>query len=251
MIPARKGRLFAWWFARDARTRIERSFSAIRAKGLGELRRALAEGPVLVISNHTSWWDPLVLVHLCENVLGADAHAMMRAENLERLPFFAEVGAFGVDVEDPTDGAAGIRYAAKLLDRPGRLVWIFPQGREVPVTRRPLGFRPGAAQIARVAKRARVFAAAIRYEHGARPEPELWLSFAELGERPRDVRALGARMEADVTAAMDGVDAAITEGAEGGPHHFDALYIKPESRLFAFAQAALAWLTRPRLPARR
>lgn len=247
MIPARKSRLFAWWFARDARARIERAFSAIRARGLGELARALEEGPVLVVSNHTSWWDPMVLVHLCTNVLGADAYAMMKAENLERLPFFAKVGAFGVRVEDPADGAAAIRYAAKLLDRPGRLVWIFPQGREVPITRRPLGFQPGAAQIARVARKARVIVAAVRYEHGARPEPELWLSFAPLAERPRDAGELGARMEADVAAAMDGIDAAV-----GGPApEFDALYTKPESRLFALAQAALGWLTRPRLPAGR
>lgn len=248
MIPARKGRLFSWWFARDARARVERSFSAIRVRGLDRLRSALDEGPVLVVSNHTAWWDPLLLVHLCHNALAADVYAMMEAKNLERLPFFGKVGAFGVDTEDPADGAAGVRYAAKLLDRPGRLVWIFAQGREVPVTARPLGFKGGAGLVARVAKRAAVVTAAIRYEHGARPEPEIWLSFDVAGPRAKAPAEITAELEAEVTGALDGIDAAIR--SQGGD--FDAFYTKRPSAAFALAEAALAWLTRPRaLPPRR
>ena len=132
MIPARKHRLFRWWFSGHARSRLRAAFSAVRAEGMDHLRAALAAGPALIVSNHTSWWDPMVVLYLTERVLRCDGHAMMDAANLRRLPFFAMVGAFGVDLADPADGASAMRYAARLLSAPGRMVWVFPQGRERP-----------------------------------------------------------------------------------------------------------------------
>ena len=37
------------------------------------------------------------------------------------------------------------------------MVWVFPQGRERSVTERPLGFRAGSAEVARVAHELRAF----------------------------------------------------------------------------------------------
>ena len=108
MIPARKTPLFNRWFARHARARIEQSFSAVYVKGLREVRAASAEAPLLLLANHTAWWDPLVAIHLSNHVLGLDAFAMMDAKNLERLPFFAKVGAFGVVDDEPDFGREGL-----------------------------------------------------------------------------------------------------------------------------------------------
>ncbi|MFO0631036.1 MAG: lysophospholipid acyltransferase family protein [Polyangiales bacterium] len=143
VIPARKHRWFTRWFTAQARGRLRRTFSSVRVQGLDALRALTDAEPLVVVSNHTAWWDPLVVLYLQE-LLANETYAMMNAQNLERLPFFALVGAFGVDVANPADGASAMRYAARLLDRPRRLVWIFPQGAERPVTLRPLGFRLAA-----------------------------------------------------------------------------------------------------------
>jgi len=233
MIPAEKSRFVAGWLARDAASRIRRSFQASYVRGITTMRERLAAGPVLVVSNHTSWWDPIVLQYLCTRVLGADAYAMMDAKNLERLAFFKKVGAFGVDLEDPRDGVRAMRYAAKLLDRPGRLVWIFPQGREVPITQRPLGFRPGSAVVARFAKKACVVPAALRYEMGKDPLPYLWATFGD--PSTRDAHDVAVERE------MDRLDRAILTGDAAG---YDVLHARSESLGFRFAQAALSWLMR-------
>jgi 1-acyl-sn-glycerol-3-phosphate acyltransferase len=211
-------------------------------RGLERVRAAAREGPVLVVTNHTAWWDPLVALVVSTRVLGADAFAMMDAKNLERLPFFGKVGAFGVDLTDPTDGARAIRYATKLLCQPGRLVWIFAQGREVPITVRPLDFRPGSAEIARVA-RADVIAGALRYEMGKTKDPTLWISFAEPLAPTRDVIEGRAAHERLVTEELERIERAIAHGRDEG---FESLYAKRPSPLFAFAEWALAWLTRPK-----
>ena len=245
MIPPNKSRLFTAWFARDASRRIARSFSAVRVRGLARLCAACDQGSVLVVSNHTAWWNPLVAIVLANRHLRADAYAMMDANNLARLPFFAKVGAFGVDLSDPRDGARAIRQATKLLARPRGLVWIFAQGREVPITVCPLGFRAGSAEIARIARHTWIAPIALRYEMGASPLPTLWISCAEPAQTSiREVTAERERQEQIVTDELDAIDRAIANGSDAAS--FETIYQRRESRWFALAQAALAWWVRPR-----
>jgi 1-acyl-sn-glycerol-3-phosphate acyltransferase len=246
VIEARKSAWFGRWFAWNAERRLRRAFSSVRVRGLAALRARLQYAPVLVVSNHAAWWDPLVSLVLCERLLGADAYAMMDAANLRALPFFALVGAFGVDLDDPADGARAIRYAAKRLATPGSLVWIFPQGREVPVTA-PLEFRGGSAEVARIARRATVVPVALRYEHGAEPEPCAWVSIGDPLDDPPRVRAsVDASRVAQaraVTQELVRIDRAIVSGLH---EDFEVVLRQPPRRIGRLAQALLAWATRPR-----
>jgi 1-acyl-sn-glycerol-3-phosphate acyltransferase len=244
MIQARKSALFSRWFSGDAQRRIFRTFGSVRVSGLDKLAHLASTQPVLVVSNHTAWWDPLLILYLTARVLRVDAYAMMDAKNLRELPFFGKVGAFGVELDSKVDGARAIRYAARLLDRPGRLVWIFPQGREVPVTARPLGFRGGSAEVARVARRAAVVPAAIRYEHGCKPQPSIYVSFGAELAYERDV-ACGTKMqEAAVARELDGIDRGLLTGDLS---HLTPLHERKPSFLDHALQRALAWLTGPAL----
>jgi 1-acyl-sn-glycerol-3-phosphate acyltransferase len=241
MIPADKSRWITRFLARDAERRIRSHFSVVRIHGLEALSSELARGPVVVVSNHTSWWDPIVLQWVCARVLhDVDAYALMDVKNLTRLPFFRKVGAFGVDLEDPTDGMRAMRYAAKLLDRPRRLVWVFPQGQEVPITK-PLEFRSGAAVIARLA-RAPVVPAALRYEIGGEPQPHLWLSFGPVAAKGgKDCEAGRVAQESAVAVEMQRLQDAIHSANDAG---FTRVHERGPSAIFRFAEAALAWLTR-------
>ena len=252
MIPASKQRWFNAWFASHARSRIQRTFSAVRVRGLDRARAIAATSPILVISNHTSWWDPLVSLHASQHLLEADGHALMDAVNLRRLPFFAMIGAFGVDLDRPADGAAAIKYAARLLDRPGRLVWVFPQGRERPITERPLGFRPGSGEIARVARRAVTVPAALRYEFGSTERPVLYLSFGEQLGPERDAARAREQHEHAVEAELDHIERAVRGEGDLG---FIDVHRTVERAGADLASRALAFFTaraiaRPSLPAR-
>lgn len=247
MIPARKNRLFNAWFARHARTRIERSFAAVFVRGLEAAKRAVEGAPVLVVSNHTSWWDPLVVLHLSQHVLRTDGYALMDAKNLRRLPFFSLVGGFGVDLDRPADGAATIKYATRLLDRPGRLVWVFPQGRERPTSERPLSFRAGSAEIARIAKKATTLPAAFRYELAGEERPHLYISFGEPIPAERDVNRARAEQERAVTEELDQIERALRSegGAEGGAAGFERVHRAQPLFFGAIATHLLARFTTP------
>lgn len=246
MIPAAKSPAFNRWFSRHAEQRIRAHFSAVRLAGRHHLADALATGPVLVVSNHCSWWDPLWLLALSNRIVVADAYAMMDAKNLERLPFFAKVGAFGVDRARPDDGARSVRYAARLLDAPGKVLFVFPQGEERASTLRPLGFLGGSAAIARVARRAAVVPMAVRYEHGGEPRPVLYASLGVPLARHEDVEAGRGAQEAAVTAELERIDTLLVRG-EGA---FETLWTTPPSVWERWAERALAWWTRGAIAAR-
>ncbi len=242
MIPARKSAWFRRWFAGHIAGRMQASFETVRVAGAQHLRDALAAGPVVLIANHTSWWDPMVALVLTERVAPCDSYAMMDASNLVRLPFLGLIGAFGVDLTNASDGAAVIRYAARLLGGPGKAVVVFPQGRERPVTERPLGFRRGSAEVARVAK-ARTVPVALRYEFMGTERPHLFVDVGEAFEPERDVEAGRAHHERAVTEGLDRIDGALREGAL---ERYEVVIRAPVSRVGVWAERMLAWMTRPR-----
>jgi 1-acyl-sn-glycerol-3-phosphate acyltransferase len=240
MIEARKHAVFDALFAWHARARIAGSFTALRVRGAVEAQAAAAAAPLLVVSNHTAWWDALVALVLTRWAFAADGYALMDQENLRRLPFFGKVGAFGVNLADPRDGARALRYARGLLDRPGRLVWIFPQGRERPITERPLAFRPGSAAVARLARGARVIPVGIRYELGAEERASIWVSIGAARDPAAGQEAELELQRAGVEAELDGIDAALRAGDAVG---FPALVAGRSQRLSALSTWALARLT--------
>ncbi len=241
MIPARKHPWFNRWFAGQARGRLRGRFDRVRVAGAEHLRAASAEGPVLLVSNHCAWWDPLVVLFLETFVFGGVWYAMMDATNLRRLPFFGLIGAFGVDLDAPSDGAAAMKYSARLLKAPGQAVWIFPQGTERPQTLRPLGFRAGSAEIARIA-RVPTVPVALRYEFVHAERPELFIDIGAPMPFGRDVTAGRAEHEAAVTAGLDRIEADLH--AQRFDRYTTVLEARPD-RLGRWAEGILAWMTRP------
>lgn len=239
MIVAPKTRWFARWFAGHARGRLERTFGRVFVSGLDGAKRALAEGPVLVVANHSTWWDALVALVVSTLWLEADAYALMDAKNLRRVPFFARVGAFGVDLDDPADGARSLRHSVKLLDRPGRLVWVFPEGRERSPYAPLEGLAPGAAQIARLAKRARVVPIGLRYVFAEAEAPDLYVVIGEPRDAPRDAEQGVRDQTAAIAAELARADAAIAARDASG---FTAVIARRESALGRLAERLLAAL---------
>ncbi len=100
-------------------------------------------GPVLVVANHKSWWDPVLL----GVVLPRQVHFMAKAELYQNRVFgtvLRWLGAF--PVRRGTADRASLRQAFELLSR-GRVVGLFPEGTRsrTDVLKAP---EPGAGYIA-------------------------------------------------------------------------------------------------------
>ena len=205
-----------WFLAlarRYVRRKLARDLDGLRAAGIERAKEAAAAGPVILAANHVSWWDPFLVVALDE-ALGTEGYALMDAANLAGLPFFARLGAIPLDRGNPARLRAGLRAGAALLDRPGRAVWMFPQGRLRPAHLRPLGIQPGIGLLARLSPGAAVVPIAFQYAFGEHPAPA---ALAWLGEPiPHRIAATPegtALLEIALEAGLREIDAALAGDA--------------------------------------
>ncbi|KMO20623.1 glycerol acyltransferase [Methylobacterium platani JCM 14648] len=199
-------RFMGVYFARYVR----RHLNAVRLAQWGRPPapdRAVA-GPVVVYSNHPAWWDAALIILLAQRFFPDDeSYAPFDAAMLARYRIFARMGAFGVDLESPRGAAAFLAASRKVLERPGRVMWITAQGRFSDVRERPLALRPGVARLAELAPEALFVPLALDYAFWEERGAEACAAFGP-GIPARDLLALPrpdrlARLEADLTATLD------------------------------------------------
>jgi 1-acyl-sn-glycerol-3-phosphate acyltransferase len=83
--------------------------------------------PVLIISNHFSWYDGFIQYHLNKRFLGKRFHVMMLEEQLRNYPFLQKVGAFSVQKKS-RDIIKSLNHAVEILQNPHNMLLLFPQG---------------------------------------------------------------------------------------------------------------------------
>lgn len=139
-----------------------------------------APGPLLVVANHTSWWDGFLVREIHRALRPSHPfYTVMLEEQLERHPFLRRLGGIGV----VPGSTASLRRLLRTLalvreESPGALVLFFPQGRLWPGHRRPLGFLPGVRAIRRSLGDAAVLPLGIHLSPGATAGQQAWLSAA-------------------------------------------------------------------------
>jgi len=193
--------------------RLARGFDGVFVAGLEAARASATRGPLIVAANHVAWWDPLVAVAI-DARLGTDGYALMDAVSLARLPFFAAVGALQLRRDRPRAAHDDVLAAAALLDRPGRAVWIYPQGKQRPAHLRPLGLASGVRLLA-AASGAPVLPLSVSYLYGEAPQPAIYATFGEplTASSARAMqRELLPELEAALIAGLDHNDAFATRG---------------------------------------
>lgn len=206
------------WFARIFRRAIAGHLASgldgIYVRGWREAREALAGRSFVLAPTHVAYWDTLLLLFV-EDLLDVDGYALMDQANYDRLPFFAWLGAVPVDLERPR---SGLQTSVALLSEPGRMVVVFPQGRQRPAHLRPLDLKAGVAMIARRADVV-VQPMALTYVFHESPKPTVYLDFPTAMDVGDDPRGFLSRLEDALVDGLDRIDH-MTEHNDGT---FDAL----------------------------
>jgi 1-acyl-sn-glycerol-3-phosphate acyltransferase len=159
--------LFSWY----ARRFVARHFHAVRLAGTAALPEA---APVVVYSNHASWWDPMLLMLLAAPVTpGRAAYAPVDAQAIERYSMFKRMGFFGVEQNSSRGAVAFLRTSEAVLSLPHTALWLTPQGRFADVRERPLRFQRGLGLLARRLKGAWFVPVGIEYSFWEERLPEV------------------------------------------------------------------------------
>jgi 1-acyl-sn-glycerol-3-phosphate acyltransferase len=83
---------------------------------------------VLLIANHFSWWDGLILFRVFEQLSGKRFHVMLLEETAKAQPMLKYGGAFSIQ-KGSRDVLKALDFAAELLEDPNNIVLIYPQGK--------------------------------------------------------------------------------------------------------------------------
>lgn len=208
-----------------ARPYVRRALAAamdgVHVHGLSALAAQSAREPLVLAVNHVAHWDPLVLVALEERLPGA-GHALMDAENLARLPFFANVGAVPLTRTDHDRALDDLDAASDLVRGAAERMWIFPQGRQRAPHLRPLALRPGILRL--LAKSgASLVCVGLAYAYREAETPACAVSIGP----PIDAARASAEglegIERAMVAELSRIDAWLTDGAITGAMGFEVL----------------------------
>lgn len=113
---------------------------------LGEFPKLDPILPTLLIPNHNTWWDGFFVYFLNETVAKQTIYLMMLDDQLKKYPFFSQVGAYGIDPNNPKGTLTSLQYTLELLNQPTTpksMVCIFPQGELQSWNPKGIKFKPG------------------------------------------------------------------------------------------------------------
>ncbi|WP_078553119.1 lysophospholipid acyltransferase family protein [Bacillus alkalicellulosilyticus] len=200
MIEAKKSKWFSSLFHVYNKQLLQKSFSNIYIS-TSDIER---NKPTLFIANHSSWWDGLICFHLSQTIIPYDCFAMMSEEGLQSYPFFKKLGGYSISLTSHKELRSSLDYTNKLLQQK-KAVWIFPQGEEQHLEKRPLTFQKGAAFIAKQLPELQVVPVTFYYSFGHEPKPNLFITIGSAIDnwRKDNVRQVTAFFEEKVTGQLE------------------------------------------------
>ena len=98
--------------------------------------------PLLIISNHFSWWDGFFISSLNKKKFKKRFHIMMEEKQLKEHMILNRGGVFSVK-KHSKEALQSLQYTVELLKDPGNMVALFPQGQFESKYQYPLHFEKG------------------------------------------------------------------------------------------------------------
>ena len=135
-----------------SRVMINKHFAQIEVVGNFQVR---SDRSILLLSNHSSWWDGFWQLYLNMQVFKKKFHFMMLEEQLKKHWYFNYTGGYSVK-KSVRSIVETIQYSAELLSHPDNLVLMFPQGKVESIHKHTFEFEKGVEKIIERAERSNV-----------------------------------------------------------------------------------------------
>lgn len=142
MIEARHNKIYDAFFNWYLHAILKKDFNRIDVVG----KWPVHEQSDLVIGNHVSWWDGFWVYYLNKRLVNKQLYVMMLEEQLKPRRFLRRIGAFSIE-PGSRDMVYSLNYAARLLQQPGHLVVMYPQGEMASLSAGVLPFKNGVSQL--------------------------------------------------------------------------------------------------------
>lgn len=139
---------------------------------------------ILLLSNHSSWWDGFLMFQLNKVVFKKEFHVLVTSADYHKHWFLKYLGAFAAENKGK-EVVETLLYAGQLLDDPKNLVLLFPQGKLYTSYINSISFEKGVMQLINASKKKFqiVFSATLTdYFNNRKPAAHSYLSTWEAEE---------------------------------------------------------------------
>jgi len=181
MITARHAVWADWIFRQYVMWLLKHHFHAIHI--LGEIPDPAPKLPLILLPNHSTWWDGFFVYLLNKKLFHRKLYLMMLEEQLAKYYFFSKLGVYGMEPKSGKGVIASLRYTVSIMrEAPltSPLICVFPQGELRPSGMRPLGYKRGIEWIIeKYSKTVNLLPLAIRCEFLDDQRPEVFFLFGE------------------------------------------------------------------------
>ena len=174
-VPRRSGWLFQR-FSDYSLGYVGKRMHAVRIARSNPLP-VLPDGPLIVVVNHPSWWDPMIGIVVARGLIGRRHYGPIEAKGLARYPFLEWLGFFGVDTGTASGARAFLRQASAILEDPKAILWITAQGAFVDPRKRPVRLKPGVGHLVHRTKSLTLWTMALEYPFWEERTPEALVAF--------------------------------------------------------------------------
>ena len=166
--------------------------------------------PVIICSNHPSWWDPAFFM-LMQMLLFPNRRGFgpMDAVALAKYGLFERMGVFGIELDSRQGAVRFLDVSSRILADPANVLWITAQGGFADARERPIRLRPGIAHLLRRSPDAVVLPLAMEYSFWNEGKPEALARFGApiAAGRARGVAEWTELLEAELTRTADALAA--------------------------------------------
>jgi len=136
--------------------------------------------PVLLISNHVSWWDGIWVMYLNMKCFNRKFHFMMLENQIKKFWITNQVGGYSVR-KGSRSIIETLKYTNEILSDKENLVLIFPQGEIQSVYNGAIKFEKGIEKILKDnSGKIQVFLIANLVDYFSEEKPTLFIYFKEL-----------------------------------------------------------------------
>jgi 1-acyl-sn-glycerol-3-phosphate acyltransferase len=152
--------------------------------------------PVLLISNHISWWDGIWIMYLNIKRFNRKFHVMMLEEQIEKFRITNQVGAYSVK-KGSRSIIETLNYTSEILSDKDNFVLLFPQGEIQSVYNGVIRFEKG---IERIIKdnlgKIQVFFIANLVDYFSEEKPTLFIYLKEFEKKESNLEAIAKEYNA-------------------------------------------------------
>lgn len=135
--------------------------------------------PILLVSNHTSWWDGFWALYANMKIFKHKFHFMMLEEQLQKFWYFNHCGGFSVN-RNSASLIESLHYTVNLLNDKRNLVLLFPQGKIESLYQHQIVFEKGLEWILKnLNGKVQVIFMANLIDYFSQPQPSLSMYFEE------------------------------------------------------------------------